>query len=122
MKPPLTFDELKKALENNEQVGWHPEYEFQGWKDGQAPLTLVHVSFLMEIKNKKKTEKHYFVGYKCSKEDCVFCNSNHEANEVGPHHIIIKRNGYGICPRLEWIEYKKRTEVKEHKNPVFVKL
>jgi hypothetical protein len=120
---PLTFDELKKALENGEQVGWHPEYNHQLWKDGRGPLTLIHASFLMEVQFKDQNkEKHYFVGYRCSDENCDRCSSSHEANEIGPHHILMKRNGYSLYSKMEWIEYKKRTEIKEHKNPVFVKL
>lgn len=119
---PLTFDEIVEALENGEQLQWHPDYGFQGWKDGQGPLTIVHASFLMEVEDKKtkNKQKHYFVGYRCSKEGCRNCESKQE-NLVGPHHILMKRNGYALTPRMEWFEYKKRTETKEHKNPVFVK-
>lgn len=120
---PLTFDELTRALENGEQVEWHPDYQHHAWKDGEAPLTLIHTSFLMEMKDKKteNKQKQYFVGYKCSKQGCSRCESDHESFQVGPHHILMKRNGYALYPKMEWIEYKKRTEIKEHKNPVFVK-
>lgn len=120
----LTYDEIVKAFENKEQLSWHPDYQHERWKDGEAPLTLVHVSFFREVEDIKTKNKHkeYFIGYRCSKENCSCCSSKSISFLVGPHHIIIKRNGHTVSPKVEWIEYSKRTEVKESPNPVFVKL
>jgi len=120
---PLTFDEIARAFENGEQLGWHPDYHFTGWCDGEAPLTLVHVSFLAEVEDKKtgNKQKQYFVGYRCSRKKCWRCEADNEISKIGPHYVLIKRNGQALLPRIEWIEYKKRTEMREHPNPVFVK-
>jgi hypothetical protein len=119
----LTFDEIMRAAEKGEQLTWHPEYDHQGWKDGEPPLTIVHCSFLGEFKDKMTDEpkKHYFVGYSCSKEGCGRCSANNPSTEVGPHHNIIMRSGLSTSTRVEFIETKKKTLMKEHKNPVFVR-
>jgi len=119
---PLTFDEIVEAFSKGELLAWHPEYDFQAWKDGVPPLTIIHCSFLSEIKNKKnKLVKHYFVGYRCSKPDCSRCNTVNESMAVGPHHNIILADGLATFKKVESIEKKKSTITQEHDDPVFVK-
>lgn len=118
---PLTYDEIVK-VNSVEQLTWHPDYDHQPWKDGEPPLTLIHCSYLGIFRCVDgKDRKHYFVGYRCSKENCPRCEATGPSTEIGPHHIIIARSGLSISKRIEFVETKKKTIIKEHNNPVFIK-
>ena len=119
----LTFDEIVRAFNNGEQLVWHPEYDHQSWKDGGSPLTIIHCSFLGEFKSSPTDDpkKHYFIGYRCSKKGCLMCSVSNSSVEIGSHHNVIMRSGLSVSPKIEFVETKKKTMIKEHKNPVFIK-
>lgn len=111
MSNPLTFLEISELFRRNSFLAWHKDYQFLSWKDGPAPLKLVHLDPNLG-----------FIGYNCSNPTCSRCNSSSLLiADIGGHHILLKENGYAIEPKHEWIEGKKQTIHKTNPNPVFIK-
>lgn len=109
---PLSFEELKNALENKQFVAFHPDYEHQAWKDGKVgPLSLIDVCIL---------RGDCYVSYKCVDEQCYRCSSSSVNPDLRIHHQIIKEDGFHVFDKVEYIETKKTTTTKFRPNPVFV--
>lgn len=103
----LSFKELQEAFANKEEVLFHPDFDYERWKDGaKGSLILTDIA---------KMDKWLYVGYKCS--GCPRCN-----NPILPnHHQLIKENGNHIHDKVILTEMKKKTEIKVVPNPVFIR-
>lgn len=108
----LNYKDILDAQKNGDLLDWHPEYQLMKWKDGEAPLFIVHVS---------PHSDGVFVGYNCSNPECKYCTNKHPSNELGGHHQMIQKSGLSEHSKIEFIETKKRTRMEERDNPVFIK-
>lgn len=109
---PLTFTELEEAFKNNKLVKFHPDFDYEAWKDGaKGSLTLVTVS---------KMDTLNFVGYMCSDDKCPRCTSKDISYEICGHHQLVDELGFHIYKKVEFTETKKTTLSKEVPNPVFI--
>lgn len=109
---PLTFAELEDAYKNNKRVSFHPEFGYEAWKDGaRGPLVLTDVSKMGTLN---------FIGYRCLDDKCNRCNCKDISYEICGHHQLINEAGFHIYKKVEFVETKKATLIKELDSPVFI--
>lgn len=114
---PLTFQELVRCMGDRQLVKYHPDFVPEYWKDGRA-LAFRISSIAAMPRNKGDKKDKYFIKYRCmSIGPCERCDSD----SYDGHFIVINEDGYDEFDRVEFIELKKKTEIKLHKHPVFVK-
>lgn len=126
MNDALTISELQEQIQGraNLLLRFHPSFRLryaedhpdkiiltENWRDGNTRSVLIE-----RVTRLDKDE--YFVGYKCLDLDCKQCCG---LSYPSGHHLLLKKDGSCITPRIEYLEFKKKTEAKREKQYAFQK-
>ena len=108
----MNVKEITQALENKEQLTWHPEYVVEEWCDGLPPFTITDV--------KKIGKNEYYVGYKCSRQNCLRCQKI--TRDFWEHLKVIREDGRDKIGKGVEKMIGKKTVIQLEDQIVFTKL